>query len=122
MLRSSRNRVRARPVSYTHLDGYKRQQLALQPGKCVVEIKSQDTNKGDAIAAFMQEAPFVGRTPVFVGDDLTDETGFVVVNRAGGCLLYTSVSGFRKVFLRLSEREAQICRDRISVMLVVYDV
>lgn len=59
-------------------------QLALQPGKCVVEIKSQDTNKGDAIAAFMQEAPFVGRTPVFVGDDLTDETGFAVVNRTGG--------------------------------------
>lgn len=59
-------------------------QLALQPGKCVVEIKPKGTNKGDAIATFMQEAPFAGRTPVFVGDDLTDETGFGVVNRAGG--------------------------------------
>ncbi|MGS9235452.1 trehalose-phosphatase, partial [Salmonella enterica subsp. enterica serovar Infantis] len=54
-------------------------QLALQPGKCVVEIKPKGTNKGEANAAFMQEAPFAGRIPVFVGDDLTDEAGFGVV-------------------------------------------
>lgn len=59
-------------------------QLALQQGKCVVEIKPKGTNKGEAIAAFMQEAPFAGRIPVFLGDDLTDETGFAVVNNAGG--------------------------------------
>lgn len=59
-------------------------QLALQPGKCVVEIKPKGTNKGEAIAAFMQEVPFAGRLPVFVGDDLTDESGFSVVNRADG--------------------------------------
>jgi trehalose 6-phosphate phosphatase len=59
-------------------------QLALQPGKCVVEIKPKGANKGAAIAAFLQEAPFVGRQPVFVGDDLTDESGFEVVNRLGG--------------------------------------
>lgn len=41
-------------------------QLALQHGKCVVEIKPKGTNKGDAIAAFMQEAPFAGRIPVFL--------------------------------------------------------
>lgn len=58
--------------------------LALQPGKCVVEIKPHEVNKGEAIAAFMQEAPFKGRTPVFVGDDLTDEAGFAVVNQLGG--------------------------------------
>ncbi|WP_410742755.1 trehalose-phosphatase [Citrobacter koseri] len=59
-------------------------QLALQPGKCVVEIKPKGANKGEAIAAFMQEAPFAGRIPVFVGDDLTDEAGFDVVNNLGG--------------------------------------
>lgn len=58
--------------------------LALQLGKCVVEIKPRGVNKGEAIATFMQEAPFQGRKPVFVGDDLTDEAGFNVVNQLGG--------------------------------------
>ena len=58
--------------------------LALQPGKCVLELKPQGVNKGEAIRAFMQEPPFVNKTPVFVGDDLTDEAGFKVINQMGG--------------------------------------
>ncbi|WP_312073821.1 trehalose-phosphatase [Atlantibacter sp.] len=60
------------------------EELSLQPGKCVVEIKPRGINKGEAISAFMQQPPFAGRTPVFVGDDLTDEAGFEVVNAAHG--------------------------------------
>lgn len=59
-------------------------ELALQPGKCVVELKPLGIDKGAAIRAFMQEAPFAGRTPLFIGDDLTDEAGFKQVNALGG--------------------------------------
>jgi trehalose 6-phosphate phosphatase len=58
--------------------------LCLQKGKRVVEAKPVGVDKGSAIEALLAEAPFAGRTPVFVGDDLTDEHAFVVVNRAGG--------------------------------------
>ncbi|WP_323168836.1 trehalose-phosphatase [Pantoea agglomerans] len=58
--------------------------LALQPGKCVVEIKPAGIDKGAAISDFMQQSPFAGRTPVFIGDDLTDEKGFLAVNARQG--------------------------------------
>ncbi|WP_315709058.1 trehalose-phosphatase [Brenneria uluponensis] len=59
-------------------------QLMLQPGKCVVELKPHGVDKGTAIGAFMQEHPFSGRIPVFIGDDLTDEAGFHQVNTLNG--------------------------------------
>ena len=53
-------------------------------GKFVFEIRPRHSTKGTAIEAFMSEAPFLGRTAVFCGDDITDEDGFAVVNARGG--------------------------------------
>lgn len=58
--------------------------LALIQGKCVIDVKPAEVSKGTAIAAFMAEAPFAGRVPVFAGDDVTDEAGFEQVRRLGG--------------------------------------
>ncbi|MEA9556779.1 trehalose-phosphatase [Xanthomonas nasturtii] len=61
------------------LSGYR-----LQPGDHVVEFVPEGSNKGLAVEQLMQTAAFAGRTPVFVGDDLTDEFGFEAANRLGG--------------------------------------
>ena len=56
----------------------------LMRGKMVVELVPAVANKGSAIRSFMETAPFAGRRPVFIGDDVTDEYGFAVVNELGG--------------------------------------
>lgn len=58
--------------------------LFLQEGKKLVEIRPAQGDKGTAIASFLAEPPFLGRLPVFVGDDVTDEKGFELVNSRGG--------------------------------------
>ena len=58
--------------------------FCIQRGKYVVEMRPAGRDKGMGIRDFMMEAPFRGRTAVFVGDDATDEFGFATVNRLRG--------------------------------------
>ncbi|WP_303703535.1 trehalose-phosphatase, partial [Brevundimonas naejangsanensis] len=58
--------------------------LILQPGSMVLELKTPGADKGTAVRAFMQEPPFLGATPVMVGDDLTDEAAFEAAQALGG--------------------------------------
>lgn len=59
-------------------------ELELQRGKMILELRPVGATKAQAVAAFLEEAPFAGRRPVFIGDDLTDEPAFELVNRLGG--------------------------------------
>lgn len=90
--------------------------LAIQRGKMVIELRPAGRDKGTAIAEFMGEPPFRGRTPVFLGDDVTDEFGFGVVNGLGGVtvkvgagpsearLRLAGVDAVRRVLARLGAR------------------
>lgn len=71
-------REAAQAVAAT-LPGYE-----LQPGNLVMEFKPAGMDKGRVVEELMQAPPFAGRTPVYLGDDLTDEHAFAAANRAGG--------------------------------------
>ena len=62
-------------------------------GKAVLELVPDGFSKGAAIEAFMKEAPFAGRTPVFCGDDRADEFGFAAVNKGGGISIRVGQGG-----------------------------
>jgi trehalose 6-phosphate phosphatase len=54
------------------------------PGAFLWEIRPRGIDKGDAVARLMRQAPFLGRVPLFIGDDVTDEDGIRVARAMGG--------------------------------------
>jgi trehalose 6-phosphate phosphatase len=58
--------------------------LEILPGKAVVEVKPRGVDKATAVAELMRIAPFAGRRPVFVGDDVTDERVFPILPPLSG--------------------------------------
>ena len=45
-------------------------------GRCAFELKPRSFDKGEAVRRFLAQPPFLGRRPIFVGDDVSDEYGF----------------------------------------------
>ncbi|MEX1994556.1 MAG: trehalose-phosphatase [Steroidobacteraceae bacterium] len=58
--------------------------LEILVGNRVVEARPRGANKGAALRRLAAHAPFAGRSPVFVGDDVTDEDGFSAASALGG--------------------------------------
>ena len=48
------------------------------------EVRPRGASKGTAVRDLMARAPFAGRRPVFIGDDVTDEEGMAVAREHGG--------------------------------------
>ena len=61
-----------------------REGFAVMASKMAYEVKPKFSSKGRAVALLMEDAPFAGRIPVFVGDDVTDEAGIDMAQRLGG--------------------------------------
>jgi trehalose 6-phosphate phosphatase len=59
-------------------------ELAMQHGKMMVELRVPGSDKGVAVARMMQRPEMQGTRPVFIGDDVTDESAFVAARAAGG--------------------------------------
>ncbi len=77
----------AGPVAKTLLD----ELVAEAPGAFTLlearmawEVRPRGASKGTAVRALMERAPFAGRRPVFIGDDVTDEEGMAAAREFGG--------------------------------------
>ena len=58
--------------------------IEVLPGKCVCEIKQAGFDKATGVRELMNHEPFRGRRPIFIGDDVTDESVFAIMPALGG--------------------------------------
>ena len=56
----------------------------LVPAHAAMELRPLAADKGGAVHRFMAVAPFHGRRPIFIGDDVTDEDGMRAAAAHGG--------------------------------------
>src|SRR5690606_11864400 len=94
----------------------------LKAGQYVYELMPKGANKGSAIQQIIQQYHLTDHYPMFIGDDLTDEAGFKVINALHGCSIkvgsgqtlaryrlenVSQVQTFHKVFLNVLEVQEQ---------------
>lgn len=53
--------------------------IEILPGKAVCEIKHSGVTKATGVRELMSHEPFKSRRPIFLGDDVTDETVFAIM-------------------------------------------
>ena len=58
--------------------------IEVLPGKCVCEIKQAGFDKATGVRELMTHEPFRGHRPIFIGDDVTDESVFAIMPDLGG--------------------------------------
>jgi trehalose 6-phosphate phosphatase len=56
----------------------------LLAAKQAFEVRPKGITKARAVEVLMEQPPFRGRQPVFVGDDVTDEDGIEIAHQLGG--------------------------------------
>jgi trehalose 6-phosphate phosphatase len=83
--------ARAATALVTDLAGRAGSAWEVLHGKMLVELRPAGTHKGLAIRRLLEHPPFAGRRPVFLGDDWTDEDGFLAVNELEGTSVAVAV-------------------------------
>ncbi|UGV28557.1 trehalose-phosphatase [Rhodopseudomonas boonkerdii] len=58
--------------------------MEILPGKFVCEIKHSGFTKATGVIELMTHEPFKGRRPIFIGDDVTDESVFAIMPGMNG--------------------------------------
>ena len=85
----------------------------LMAAKMAWELRPTGADKGTAVRALMKHAPFAGRIPVFIGDDVTDEDGMNAARDLGGIGLrvpevFGDAVGVRSWIARLASNAPRI--------------
>lgn len=86
-------------------------QFHLHPAHMLWEIRPTGADKGGAVVALMQHAPFTNRMPIFIGDDVTDEDGMREARKRGGAgyrvdQVFTDPTGVRSWLQRSAQLKA----------------
>jgi trehalose 6-phosphate phosphatase len=90
--------------------------LRVQHGRRVVEVTPAGVSKATAVAEFMSEEPFLGRIPVYVGDDLTDECAFEWVNARDGVSVSVNPPEPRRSMARMQLDSVSATRDWLQAL------
>ena len=59
-------------------------EFEMLPAHMLWEVRPRGVDKGKAVERLMEIPPFLGRLPVFIGDDVTDEDGIAAASALGG--------------------------------------